>query len=148
AALLGMALRANGQVGDTKQVGVVVQALVDFRTQQKVAAGEDKDRAAESAALDALKQGGALTRKQVEELTARKDEKGLKSVKEGTPPILDDLAKRRKSANPEFTLWHAQGLLTVDQPEKAAEMLEKVPEPGPNAGEEEVKWHRSCRLMQ
>src|SRR5262249_4405215 len=73
------------------------------------------------------------------------DEAALEKVKSGTPPILEDLAKRHKVANPEFTLWHAQGLLALGYPGKAGELL--ATEKEPKADDPNLKFFCAGQLL-
>jgi hypothetical protein len=142
-ALFSMGLKSNVQLGKLPQTRAVLKAL------QATTAENEGDAAG---VTGILKQLVGLIYQQVAELRKKGDKGNLKKAVEGFTAILDDLGKQQKAPTTEFMLLLAQCYGSMEQHEKAAALLEKVPAPGPAAGAaapdpEAVRLHRGVQIL-
>jgi hypothetical protein len=134
-ALLGMALKADVQVGNPKNTQGVLQAL------QSLSA----EGGAEAGASTILSQLAVLIGQQVEVLRKKNNEEDLKKAVTNYSAILDEIVKTTKSPSPKFVVLLARCYSNLDQHKKAADLLEAMAEPkqpGPD-----LNLYRGTRLL-
>jgi hypothetical protein len=134
-AILGMALKADVQLGQLENTRAVLKAL------QALSA----EGGAEAGTTAILSQLAVLIGQQIEDLRKKNSEAGLKKAVDSFSVILDDIVKQTKNPSPRFVLLLARCYSNMDQHKKAAELLEVMAEPkqpGP-----ELDLYRGCRLM-
>jgi tetratricopeptide (TPR) repeat protein len=134
--LLGMALRANIQLGKLDNARPVIPLLRELA----------KKGGGEAGAVTTLRQLQAIVYKQMEEIDKKKDEAALTKMKAGFTTILDDLTKQEVKPSAEFTFALAQNYSLMGEHKKAAELLEKAPAPAKD-NPQALKQHQAIRLL-
>jgi hypothetical protein len=131
---LSLALRANLLLNKIDRTDMVLEAM------DKLSAGE---LGGDSNPLKLL---AALIHQQIGEISKRGDTKALDTARKGFTLLLDKrIAKQGKSLTPDFILLLANCYSSMEQHEKAATELAKVPEPP--AGAPEEKAYRGSQLL-
>jgi hypothetical protein len=134
-ALMGMALKADVQLGNLKNTQAVLQAL-------QVLSAEG---GAEASTNTILSQLAVLIGQQVEDLRKKNNEENLKKAVANFSLILDDIVKTTKNPSPKFVLLLARCYGNLDLHKKAADLLEAMAEPkqpGPD-----LNLYRGTRLL-
>lgn len=135
-ALLSMALRSDIQLGKLDQARQVIPLLQAL----------SKEAGDAAAGTTILKQLVAIIQKQLEDMGKNKDEKAMAAMKTGFTAILDDLTKQEAKPTPEYTLLLAQVYATMNENKKAADLLDKVPEPKAD-DQQGKKVYQAVRLL-
>jgi hypothetical protein len=135
--LLTMALRANVHLGDLERVKQIVEVYGK-------AVGEDP---ATVAVPEVLRRMVPIIRVQVKELKAKNDFAGKDKVVAAFTTIVDDLRSKQKKQPPpvEFLLVLAECYGSMDQTDKAIDVLEKIPVP-PAGDMDAIRAYQASRL--
>ncbi len=134
-AMLSIALKANIQLGKIDRTDLVLDVL------DKVAA-----EAGDANTTNILKLLAYLIRGQVEEVRKKGDKDALAKAIKGYAAILDKRIKKQQKLTPEFIRVLADCYSSMDQHDKAAAELEKVPEPKDKANVEEGRTFRAVQV--
>jgi tetratricopeptide (TPR) repeat protein len=135
--MLGLALRSNLQLKKIDRTDVVLEAI-------------DKVQGAEGGgegSTGILKLLAALIRQQVKEIEKDGNKEALVKAREGYTAILDKRIKKQKELSNDFIMVLADCYSSMEQHDKAAEVLARVPEPKPGAGDAEEKKYRGIQLI-
>jgi hypothetical protein len=134
-ALLGMALKADVQLGQLDKTRAVIKALQ----------GLSAEGGAEAGTTAILSQLAVLIQQQVGELRKKNNEANLKKAIDGYSALLDDIVKQTKNPTPKFVLLLARCYSNMGQHRKAVELLESAAEPPRNSPD--VNLYHGIRLM-
>jgi hypothetical protein len=136
--LLGLALRANVQLGKADRSRAVLDLLRRFA----------KDDAADSDAAGMLLPMVQLLKEQVQELRKQGDKAKdqLARTVETFELFLDETAKNEKGRTLEVVLFLAQGYSSLDKHDKAAALLAAVPEPK-DGDEKKTAYYQAIRIL-
>jgi tetratricopeptide (TPR) repeat protein len=135
--MLSLALRSNLQLKKLEQTDAVLDTI------DKVL-GADGRGEGTTRILQLL---AALIRQQVKEIEKAGDKEALVKAREGYTAILDKRIKKQKEMSNDFRMVLADCYSSMEQHDKAAEVLAKVPEPKAGAGDAEEKKHRGIQLI-
>jgi hypothetical protein len=134
-AMLSIALKANLQLGKLDRTDLVLDVL------DKVTA-----ESGDASTTNILKLLAFLIRGQVEEVRKKHDKEALDKAIKGYADILDKRIKKQKDLTAEFIRVLADCYSSMEDHEKAAGLLAKVPEPKGKANPDEVRAFHAVQM--
>jgi hypothetical protein len=134
-AMLSIALKANILLGKVDRTEVVLDVLDKVTTE-----------AGEANTTNILKLLAFLIRGQVEEVRKKGDKEELDKAIKNYSAILEKRIKKQKNLTPEFIRVLADCYSSMDEHEKAAAELAKVPEPKGKGNPDEERNYRAVQV--
>jgi len=137
--LMGLALRASIQEGNTARALEILQAV------QKFAAADGGDAGSKGV----LMQLALMVKDQVREVRKKKDKDTLKKAIDNFTTFLDELRKGQKAPTVDFLRVMGEAYAALEKHDTAVELLRQVPEPRGDDAKDEKKAgvYLFCRLL-
>ena len=134
-AMLSIALKSNIQLGKIDRTDLVLDVL------DKVAAD-----AGDANTTNILKLLAFLIRGQVEEVRKKSDKDALAKAIKGYSAILDKRVKKQQTLTPEFVRVLADCYASMEEHDRAAGVLAKVPAPKGKGNPDEERTYRAVQV--